>query len=154
MKVFIISLTLILFVYSSETGNHLEFLQQQEQDTTLLEFEFSANCGLAYLTQSKITNDIINEIRKYQLSNLDYKMTVRTKEDYNIDFEIYLRKSSDFSKKILLVTSNATNQEKHSKILNEYPVKFNSNGRLPTEEQLLKRKDFIISLIEKINNRK
>jgi hypothetical protein len=149
MKKFAIyTLLAILFISSTNT---LEFLSDE---VPVLKFEFLATCGNSYITYSKISNDIVNEVRKNGISKIEFELNNlstgrKNQHGDNHDFNIFLTEKNS-TKKVLLASSNHVS-DKFQPILANYPTKLlYNNVNFHTEEDKKFRAEFINLIIKLI----
>jgi hypothetical protein len=149
MKKFAIyTLFAILFISSTKT---LEFLSDE---VPVLKFEFLATCGNSYITYSKISGDIVNEVRKNGITKIELELNNlssgrKNQHSDNHDFNIYLTDKNS-SKKVLLASSNHVS-DKFQPILANYPTKLlYNNANFHTEEDKKIRSEFVSTMINLI----
>jgi hypothetical protein len=122
----------------------LDFL---EDGKNRIVFEFSFTCGNSFLTNKKIISDIVSELQKREIK-FDYEIS--SKKNFDGFFKIFVQKNNQ---KILLVTSDLTS-ENYAQILTSYPRIFINtfpDPQGPSDEDVLKRKDFIENLLIRLN---
>ncbi len=142
MKLLLLLLPLFTFVRS------LDFLE--DPSLPMLEFDFSVSCGNSHVTKSKISMDIILELRKSGYTKFEYQITSHSSKEKEIEdlhFKIFLIKTSE---KILLATSN-NSSEKYQPLLDKYPSSLYI-GNKATEEEKKTRIEFIKNILEQVKS--